>query len=56
MPIVTNAEKIGKMEGKLEMAKKMLELGDDVKKIAIVTGLSEAKIKSPAKKPAKKAA
>jgi len=56
MPIVTNAEKIGMRKREEEMAKKMLELGDDVKKIAIVTGLSEAKIKSLAKKPTKKAA
>ena len=52
MPIVTNAEKFVK----LEMAKKMLELGDDVKKVAIVTGLPEAQIKSLAKKPTKEAA
>ncbi len=64
MPIVTNAEKIGRMEGKLEgklegkieTAKKMLEDGLDVSAIAKYTGLSEAKIKSLAKKPTKEAA
>ena len=46
----------GEQKKAIEAAKKMLELGDDVKKISIVTGLSEAKIKSLAKKPTKKAA
>jgi len=54
----------GKAEGRAEgaekkaidAAKKMLELGDDVKKISIVTGLPEAKIKTLAKRPTKDAA
>ena len=60
MPIITNAEKIGmekgKIEGKIETAIKMLDDGLSTAAIAKYTGLSEAKIKSLAKKPTKKAA
>ena len=56
MPIVTNAEKMGMRKREEEMAKKMLEEGIEVSTIIRVTGLSEAKIKSLAKKPTKKAA
>ena len=52
MPIVTNAEKFVK----LEVAKKMLDEGMDAATVARITGLSEAQIKSLAKKPTKKAA
>ncbi|HOD42448.1 MAG TPA: hypothetical protein PKW98_18400 [Candidatus Wallbacteria bacterium] len=56
MPIITNAEKIGIEKGKIETAKKMLDKGMDVQTISELTGISEAKIKSLAKKPTKKAA
>ena len=56
MPIVTNAEKIGAEKNKIETAQKMLDKGMDTQTISDVTGLSEAKIKSLAKKPTRKAA
>ena len=43
-------------KGKIETAKKMLDKGMDVQTISELTGISEAKIKSLAKKPTKKAA
>ena len=50
-------EKIeNELEVKLVMAKKFLELGVDIKIISESTGLSEAKIKSLAKRPTKDAA
>jgi len=52
MPIVTNVEKFAK----LEVAKKMIDEGMDAATVARITGLSEAQIKSLAKKPTKEAA
>jgi len=46
----------GEEKKTIEMAKKMLDEGIDISAIARVTGLSEAKIKTLAKKPTKKAA
>ena len=43
-------------KGKIETAKKMLDRNMDIRTISEITGLSEAKIKSLAKKPTKKAA
>ena len=37
-------KEIGKMEQKIEIAKKMLELGDEIEKISVVTGLSKEEI------------
>jgi predicted transposase/invertase (TIGR01784 family) len=53
--IKKNREK-EKIEGKLEIAKNLLELDVEISKIVKATGLSEAKIKSLAKKPTKEAA
>ena len=37
-------EEIGKKEEKIEIAKKMLELGDEVEKVSLVTGLTKEEI------------
>lgn len=38
-------KEIGKKEEKIEIAKKMLELGDGIEKVSLVTGLTKEEIK-----------
>ena len=54
--LLSNYDKMVISDEREEMAKKMLDEGIDTSTIARVTGLAEAKIKSLAKKPTKKAA
>ncbi len=54
--LLSNYDKMVISDEREEMAKKMLDEGIDISTVARVTELPEAKIKSLAKKPTKKAA
>ncbi len=54
--LLSNYDKMVISDEREEMARKLLEHGVDIKIISESTGLPEAKIKSLAKKPTKKAA